>query len=497
MEVTESDRQPGDRSQGAVTLDSTGTERVWRAGRLAADADPQAAGGAAGGAHHRAGDDPRRARRGPRRDVPLAATGHRVRPEHPLAVPGRRHAADRRDARDGPLRDGDRRIDLLRRRARLATDHVAVLRHRDRGLHLARPHLDGRRRARGAHRHPVAAVRLARPGDHRADVHGREVRLQHRRGRAGVPRRRARDRVGDHRGDRRQPVRPRRHAASGSCASTSASRTPPSPPRGSRSSSGRSPSPARPACSRCGTRCGCATRARAWACTCRACAACCTPARRRPSRTPGRCSTSDDPDEMRKWNNWRKWVRYDAILLFFGITMLVTIIFTVLAMHAAEVNPEAKKQLLAGERDAALTAMRSAFDETADDPRHAVLHLHLDRRLEGERRAVRRVRPRPVGHDVLLRARREEVQDGPPVRAVPVGRDHLRDPDHQLRPGGRADGDPERPGVHVDVRDGRLLPHVGGGEPDDAAEEDQTAHGRHGAPGAGRHHLPGHALLQR
>jgi hypothetical protein len=75
---------------------------------------------------------------------------------------------------------------------------------------------------------------------------------------------------------------------------------------------------------------------------------------------------TDDPDEMRKWNNWRKWVRYDAILLFFGITMLVTIIFTVLAMHAAEVNPEAKRQLLAGERDAALTAMRSAFNETAN-----------------------------------------------------------------------------------------------------------------------------------
>jgi len=75
---------------------------------------------------------------------------------------------------------------------------------------------------------------------------------------------------------------------------------------------------------------------------------------------------TDDPDEMRKWNNWRKWVRYDAILLFFGITMLVTIIFTVLAMHAADVNPEAKKQLLEGDRDAALTAMKSAFDETAN-----------------------------------------------------------------------------------------------------------------------------------
>src|SRR3954468_7183158 len=32
MEVTESGRQPGDRSQGAVTLDEAGTERVWRAG---------------------------------------------------------------------------------------------------------------------------------------------------------------------------------------------------------------------------------------------------------------------------------------------------------------------------------------------------------------------------------------------------------------------------------------------------------------------------------
>jgi hypothetical protein len=74
---------------------------------------------------------------------------------------------------------------------------------------------------------------------------------------------------------------------------------------------------------------------------------------------------TDDPDEMRKWNNWRKWVRYDAILLFFGITMLVTIIFTVMAMHAAEVNPEARQNLLNGERDAALVAMRDAFSETA------------------------------------------------------------------------------------------------------------------------------------
>jgi hypothetical protein len=73
----------------------------------------------------------------------------------------------------------------------------------------------------------------------------------------------------------------------------------------------------------------------------------------------------DDPDEMRKWANWRKWVRYDAILLFFGITMLVTIIFTVMAMHAAEVNPAARENLLNGERDAALGAMKDSFSSTA------------------------------------------------------------------------------------------------------------------------------------
>ena len=51
---------------------------------------------------------------------------------------------------------------------------------------------------------------------------------------------------------------------------------------------------------------------------------------------------TDDPDEMRKWKAWRKWVAYDALLLFFGITMLVTIIFTVMAMNAAELNPDAR-----------------------------------------------------------------------------------------------------------------------------------------------------------
>src|SRR5919107_1702317 len=74
---------------------------------------------------------------------------------------------------------------------------------------------------------------------------------------------------------------------------------------------------------------------------------------------------TDDPEEMRKWQGWRKWVTFDALVLFFGITMLVTIIFTVMALNAAELNPDARAALLEGDRDAALPAMGDAFEEAA------------------------------------------------------------------------------------------------------------------------------------
>jgi hypothetical protein len=74
---------------------------------------------------------------------------------------------------------------------------------------------------------------------------------------------------------------------------------------------------------------------------------------------------TDDPGEMQKWKNWRKWVTYDAVVLFLGTTMLVTIIFTVMAMNAAELNPDARAALLEGDRDAALPAMADAFAQSA------------------------------------------------------------------------------------------------------------------------------------
>ena len=70
---------------------------------------------------------------------------------------------------------------------------------------------------------------------------------------------------------------------------------------------------------------------------------------------------TSDPNEMAKWRGWRKWVTFDAFLLFWGITMLVTISFTVLAQSAARENPNVKDLIEAGDRSAALSAMSDSF----------------------------------------------------------------------------------------------------------------------------------------
>jgi hypothetical protein len=70
---------------------------------------------------------------------------------------------------------------------------------------------------------------------------------------------------------------------------------------------------------------------------------------------------TDDPAEMAKWRGWRRWVTFDALLLFWGITMLVTVSFTVLAQAAARQSPDVVALLREGEREAALNAMSSSF----------------------------------------------------------------------------------------------------------------------------------------
>jgi hypothetical protein len=78
-----------------------------------------------------------------------------------------------------------------------------------------------------------------------------------------------------------------------------------------------------------------------------------------PSR--GFMFDTDDPEEMKKWRGWRRWVTFDALLLFWGITMLVTISFTVMAQAAARQSPDVVALLREGERAAALEAMSGSF----------------------------------------------------------------------------------------------------------------------------------------
>jgi len=70
---------------------------------------------------------------------------------------------------------------------------------------------------------------------------------------------------------------------------------------------------------------------------------------------------TSNPDELEKWRGWRKWITFDAFLLFWGITMLVTISFTVLAQSAARENPNVKEIIENGDRSAALAAMSDSF----------------------------------------------------------------------------------------------------------------------------------------
>ncbi|MFG1943743.1 Nramp family divalent metal transporter [Nonomuraea sp. NPDC048826] len=77
-----------------------------------------------------------------------------------------------------------------------------------------------------------------------------------------------------------------------------------------------------------------------------------------PSR--GFMFDTEDPAEMAKWKGWRRWVTFDALALFWGITMLVTISFTVIAQSAARLNPEVQTALRGDDRDVALGAMSDA-----------------------------------------------------------------------------------------------------------------------------------------
>lgn len=84
-----------------------------------------------------------------------------------------------------------------------------------------------------------------------------------------------------------------------------------------------------------------------------------------PSR--GYMFDTEDAAEMAKWKGWRKWVTFDAIALFWGITILVTLSFTILAMAAGREDPGVRESLIAGDKSAALEGMSASFAAAGGD----------------------------------------------------------------------------------------------------------------------------------
>ncbi|MEV0380230.1 Nramp family divalent metal transporter [Nonomuraea sp. NPDC050643] len=89
-----------------------------------------------------------------------------------------------------------------------------------------------------------------------------------------------------------------------------------------------------------------------------------------PSR--GFMFDTEDPAEMAKWKGWRRWVTFDALLLFWGITMLVTISFTVIAQAAVRQNPAVRTAIQGDDREVALTAMANAVSSAGSSVLGAV-----------------------------------------------------------------------------------------------------------------------------
>lgn len=99
-----------------------------------------------------------------------------------------------------------------------------------------------------------------------------------------------------------------------------------------------------------------------------------------PSR--GYMFDTENPAEMAKWKAWRRWVAVDAWVLFYGITMLVTIVFTVIAQAAARLSPAVTTQLKADDQTAVLQAMSNAFNHAGGRGRgRAAVRLHRAGRL--------------------------------------------------------------------------------------------------------------------
>jgi hypothetical protein len=91
----------------------------------------------------------------------------------------------------------------------------------------------------------------------------------------------------------------------------------------------------------------------------------------------GHTFDTDKPDELENWAGWRRWVTFDAVVLFWGVTMLTTMIFTVLALASTRIDPSAGEAIKAGQQAAALGAMSSAFSKALGGAAGSIFFLFM------------------------------------------------------------------------------------------------------------------------
>jgi hypothetical protein len=72
----------------------------------------------------------------------------------------------------------------------------------------------------------------------------------------------------------------------------------------------------------------------------------------------------NNPAEMAKWKAWRRWATWDAVVLFWGFTMLITFLFVLFAMTACYTKPALVAIERAGKTMPIINGMGTLWGET-------------------------------------------------------------------------------------------------------------------------------------
>jgi len=91
----------------------------------------------------------------------------------------------------------------------------------------------------------------------------------------------------------------------------------------------------------------------------------------------GTMFNTKDPEEMRKWKDWRKWNYYDAWVLFWFITTVTTLFFTVISLAAVRLDPATYELLAGGDKTKAIDGFAVAYSALFGGAGKAAIYLTI------------------------------------------------------------------------------------------------------------------------